>query len=59
MLQYALIILSAKLGGEISEALMTTSRNLQHRAALGTWVLSAEQLATEMRALLPRIVPPE
>jgi len=59
MLQYVLVILSARLGVAVSEALMTTCRNLQHRAALGSWVLPAERLATEMRALLPRIVPPE
>jgi Fe-S-cluster containining protein len=59
MLQYVLVILSARLGVGVSEALMTTSRNLQHRAALGSWVLPAEQLATEMRALVPRIVSPE
>jgi len=59
MVQYVLVILSMRLGATVTEALTTTSRNLQHRASLGSWVLPAEQLATEMRALLPRIVSPE
>lgn len=65
MLQCVLTVLWIRLhpgsntASETSEALMITCRNLQHRVGLGSWIFSAERLATEMRALILRIAPPE